>query len=182
MRSMLKHHADALVVALAITPRDEDLDAHGKAHRQGGEDEIIQARHHGGTQLVGAEVTEESGVGEGDNGLRQVTQHDGVCNAPDFAVGDCRSSHKNQENAHQKNLIISNLTSPKVQCSKSDKVAEQLLMLALNDLIHNRLYEKGLYLSAWRVVFGSSPFLPMTIQSTRPQMVFLLGNALFHIR
>ena len=104
MRPMLKYHADALVVALAVTPRDEDLYAHGKTHRQGGEDEVIQARHHRGTQFVGAEVTEKSGVGEGDDGLCQVTQHDGVCNAPDFAVGDCRSSHKNQENAHQKKL------------------------------------------------------------------------------
>ena len=84
--SVLKHHADALVVALAKTSGDENLYAHGKAHRQGGEDEIIQARHHGATQLVGAEVTQESGVGEGNDGLRQVTQHDGVSDAPDFFV------------------------------------------------------------------------------------------------
>ena len=86
MRPMLKHHADALVVALAKTPRDENLDAHGKAHRQGGEDKIIQACHHGSTQFIRAKVTEESRVGEGNNGLRKVTQHDGVCDAPYFAV------------------------------------------------------------------------------------------------
>ena len=93
MCPMLKHYANALVVALAVTPRDEDLDAHGKAHRQGGEDEIIQASHHGRAQFVGAKVTEEGGVGEGDDGLRKVTQHDGIRNAPDFAVGDARCSH-----------------------------------------------------------------------------------------
>ena len=83
---MLKHHANFVVVALAKSPCDEDLYADGKAHRQGGEDEVIQTRHHGGTQLDGAEVTQESGVGKGDNGLRKVTQHDRVCNTPDFLV------------------------------------------------------------------------------------------------
>lgn len=83
---MLKHHTDFVVVALAKSPRNEDLYADGKAHRQGGEDEIIQARHHGGTQLNGAEVTQESSIGKCDDGLRQVTQHDRVCNAPDFFV------------------------------------------------------------------------------------------------
>ena len=83
---MLKHHANLAEVALAITSRDEDLYAHGKTHRQGGEDEVIQARHHGGTQLDGAKVTQESGVGEGDDGLRKVAQHDGVSDAPDLAV------------------------------------------------------------------------------------------------
>ncbi len=53
---MLKHHTDFAEVALAITPRDKDLYAHGKTHRQGSEDKVIQARHHGGTQLDGAEV------------------------------------------------------------------------------------------------------------------------------
>ena len=53
---MLKHHADFAEVALAVTSRDEDLYAYGKTHRQGGEDKIIQARHHGGAQLDGAEV------------------------------------------------------------------------------------------------------------------------------
>ena len=85
---MLKHHTDALVVALAKTSSNEDLDAHGKAHRQGGEDKVIQARHHRGTQLIGAEVTQESSVGEGDDGLRQVPQHNGVCDAPDFFIGN----------------------------------------------------------------------------------------------
>lgn len=86
--SMLKHHADFAEVALAITPCDEDLDAHGKAHRQGGKDKVIQARHHRGTQLVGTKVTQESGIGEGDDGLRQVPQHNGVCDAPDFLIGN----------------------------------------------------------------------------------------------
>ena len=90
---MLKHHPDALVVALAVTPRDEDLNAHGKAHRQGGEDEIVQSRHHGSTQLVGAEVTKESGISEGDDGLRKVAQHDGVCDAPNLAVGNGGFNH-----------------------------------------------------------------------------------------
>ena len=90
---MLKHHTDALVVALAEAPRDEDLDAHGKAHRQGSEDKIIQASHHRSAQLVGAKMPEESGIGEGDDGLRQVTQHDGVCDAPDFLVGDGGFNH-----------------------------------------------------------------------------------------
>ena len=83
---MLKHHTDFAEVALAVAPCDKDLNAHSKTHRQGGEDEIIQARHHGGTQLNGAEVTQESGIGEGDDGLRQVTQHDRVCDAPNFFV------------------------------------------------------------------------------------------------
>ena len=83
---MLKHHADFIVVALSETPRNEDLYAHGKAHRQGGEDEIIQARHHGRAQFVGAEVTEESRIGKGNDGLRKVAQHDGISDAPDFAV------------------------------------------------------------------------------------------------
>jgi hypothetical protein len=90
---MLKHHTDFIVVALAETPRNEDLDAHGKAHRQGGEDEIIQACHHGGAQFVGAEVTEKGRISKSDNGLRQVSQHDGVCYAPDFLVGDSRFNH-----------------------------------------------------------------------------------------
>ena len=85
---MLKYHADFAEVALAVSPRDENLYADGKAHRQSGEDEIIQARHHGSTQLDGAEVTQEGRVGEGDDGLRQVTQHDGVSDAPDLFVGD----------------------------------------------------------------------------------------------
>ena len=86
MRPMLKHHADTLVVALTVTPCNENLNAHGKAHRQGGEDKVIQACHHGSTQLVGAEVTQEGSIGKGDDGLRQVAQHDGVCNAPNFFV------------------------------------------------------------------------------------------------
>ena len=86
MRPVLKHHADALVVALAETPRNENLDAHSKAHRQGGEDEVIQACHHRGTQFIGAEVAQEGSVGEGDDGLSEVTQHDGVCDAPDFFI------------------------------------------------------------------------------------------------
>ena len=93
MRPMLKHHADALVVALAVTSRDENLYAHSKTHRQGGEDEVIQTRHHGSTQFIGAEVTEKSSVGEGDNGLRQVTQHDWVRDAPDFLIGDRGFNH-----------------------------------------------------------------------------------------
>ena len=83
---MLKHDADFAEVALTITPRDENLNAHGKTHRQGGEDEVKQACHHGGTQLNSAEMPQESSVGKGDNGLCQVTQHDGVSNAPDFFV------------------------------------------------------------------------------------------------
>lgn len=84
--SMLKHHTDFVVVALAKSPCDEDLYADGKAHRKSGEDEVIQTRHHGGTQLDGAEVTQESGVGKSDDGLCQVAQHDGVRNTPDFLV------------------------------------------------------------------------------------------------
>ena len=84
--TMLKHHADFAKVALSVTPRDENLYTDGKAHRQSGEDEVIQARHHGGTQLDGAEVTQESGVGKSNDGLCQVAQHDGVSNTPDFLV------------------------------------------------------------------------------------------------
>ena len=83
---MLKHQADFAEVALAKSPRNKDLYAHGKAHRQGGEDEVIQSSHHGGTQLDGAKVTQKSGVSKGDNGLRKVSQHDGVSDAPDFFV------------------------------------------------------------------------------------------------
>jgi hypothetical protein len=92
-RPMLKHHADFAEIALAIPPRDENLYANGKAHRQSGEDKVIQARHHGSTQLNGAEVTQESGVGESDDGLRKVAQHDGVSDAPDFFVCNGGSNH-----------------------------------------------------------------------------------------
>jgi hypothetical protein len=91
--SMLKHNTDFAEVALTETPRDEYLYAHSKTHRQGGEDKIIQSRHHGGTQLDGAEVTQESGIGEGDDGLRQVTQHDGVSDTPDFFVCNGSFNH-----------------------------------------------------------------------------------------
>ena len=90
---MLKHNADFAEVTLSVTPRDEDLYADGKAHRQSGEDKVIQARHHGGTQLYGAEVTQESGVGEGDDGLCQVTQHNGISDAPDLAVRNGGFNH-----------------------------------------------------------------------------------------
>ena len=102
---MLKHHADFAEVALTVTPRDEDLYANSKTHRQGGKNEVIQARHHGGTQLDGAEVTQESGVGEGDDGLRQVTQHDGVSDAPDLAVGNGGFNHRLANNEWQKYTI-----------------------------------------------------------------------------
>ena len=90
---MLKHHTDFVEVALAKASRNEDLDAHGKAHRQSGEDEIIQARHHGGTQFVGAKMTEKGCISEGDDGLRKVAQHDGICDAPDFLVGNGGFNH-----------------------------------------------------------------------------------------
>jgi hypothetical protein len=83
---VLEHHADFAEVALAETPRYEDLDSHGKAHRQGSEYEVIQARHHRRAQFYCAKVTEEGRVGEGDDGLRKVAQHDGVRNAPNFFV------------------------------------------------------------------------------------------------
>ena len=70
MRPMLKHHANALVVALAVASRDEDLDTYGKAHRQGGEDEVIQARHHRRAQLVRAEMAQKRRIREGNDGLR----------------------------------------------------------------------------------------------------------------
>ena len=90
---MLKHHANFAEVALAIPPRDENLYAHGKAHRQGSENEVIETSHHGGTQLDGAEMTQESGIGEGNDGLRKVAQHDGVSDAPDFFVCNGGSNH-----------------------------------------------------------------------------------------
>ena len=90
---MLKHHPDAFVVSLAVTSGDKDLYTNGKAHCQGGEYEIIQTRHHGGTQLVGTEMAHKSSIGEGDDSLRQVTQHDGVRDAPDFAIGDGSLNH-----------------------------------------------------------------------------------------
>ena len=92
-RPMLKYHTDFAEVAFAIPPRDEDLNSYRKAHCQRGEDEVIQTCHHGGTQFVGAEVTQESGVSKGDDGLRKVAQHDGVSDAPDFPIGDCRFYH-----------------------------------------------------------------------------------------
>ena len=92
-RPMLKHNTDFAEVAFAIPPRDEDLNSYRKAHRQSGEYKIIQARHHGGTQLVGAKVTQESGVSKGDDGLRQVAQHDGVSDAPDFPIGNSQFYH-----------------------------------------------------------------------------------------
>ena len=91
--AMLKHHANAFVVALTITPRDENLYSHGKTHRQSGKDKVIKACHHGATQLVGAEVAQEGSVGEGDDGLRQVTQHDGVRDAPNLAIRNGGFNH-----------------------------------------------------------------------------------------
>jgi len=90
---MLKHHADFIVITLAKTPRNEDLDAHGKAHCQGGEDEIIKTRHHRGTQFVGAKVAEKSCISESDDSLRKVAQHNWICYAPDFLVGDGGFNH-----------------------------------------------------------------------------------------
>ena len=90
---VLEHHADFAEVALAETPRYEDLDAHGKAHRQGGEDEIIQARHHRRAQFYSAEVTEEGCVGEGNDGLRKVAQHDWISDAPNLAVRNGGFNH-----------------------------------------------------------------------------------------
>lgn len=92
MRSVLKHHADLLIFSFAVTPRDKNLDAYGEAHCQGGKNEVVQSSHHGGTQLVGAEMAEESRVGESDDGLGKVAQHDGIGNTPNLAVGyTCRS-------------------------------------------------------------------------------------------
>ena len=85
---MLEDHADLFQVALAEAPCDEDLDAHGESHGQGGEHVIEEAGHHGGAQLDGAEMSQKSGVGEGDDSLREVTQHDGVGDAPYLSVGD----------------------------------------------------------------------------------------------
>ena len=90
---MLKHHPDFAEVTLAIPPRNENLYTDGKAHCQRGEYKIIQARHHGGTQFVGAEVPQESGICEGDNSLGKITQHDGVSDAPDFPIGNSRFYH-----------------------------------------------------------------------------------------
>ena len=90
---MLKYHANLAEVALTIPPRDEDLYADSKTHRQGGEDKVTQARHHGGAQLDGAEVTQESGVSKGDDGLRKITQHDGVRDTPDLSVRNGGFNH-----------------------------------------------------------------------------------------
>ena len=92
-RSMLKYHADFLQVALAETPRDKNLDANGKAHGQGSKNIVIQTRHHGGAQLDGTEMAKKSGIGKGDDGLRQITQHNRVGDAPNLAVGDARFNH-----------------------------------------------------------------------------------------
>ena len=108
---MLKHHADFAEVALAETPRYEDLDAHGKAHRQGGEDEIIQASHHRRAQFYCSEVTEEGRVGKGDDGLRKVAQHDRICDAPNLAVRNGGFNHaaKIGKNLTQNSLNYENL-------------------------------------------------------------------------
>ena len=90
---MFEDHANFLEVALAETSGDEDLYAHGKTHGERGEHEIEQARHHGGAQLVGAEVSQKSRIGEGDDGLCQITQHDRRGDAPYFTVGDARWFH-----------------------------------------------------------------------------------------
>jgi hypothetical protein len=102
---MLKHHANLAEVALTIPPRDENLYADSKTHRQGGEDKIIQARHHGGTQFDGAKVTQECGVSKGDDGLRKITQHDGVRDTPDLSVRNGGFNHRLANNEWQKYTI-----------------------------------------------------------------------------
>lgn len=86
MRPMLKHYADALIFALAEASSDKNLNSNGEAHRQSGEHIIVQAGHHGGAQLVGAEVTQESRIGKGDDGLCKIAQHDGIGDAPNLSV------------------------------------------------------------------------------------------------
>ena len=103
--SMLKHNTDFAEVVLAETPRDEYLYAHSKTHRQGGEDEIKQACHHGGTQLDGAKVTQECGVSKGDDGLRKITQHDGVRDTPNLSVRNGGFNHRLANNEWQKYTI-----------------------------------------------------------------------------
>ena len=91
---MLEDDTYLLVVTLAEASGDEDLDAHGESHGEGGEHIIEQPRHHGGTQLVGAEMSQKRRVGEGDDGLRQIAQHDGRGDSPNLTVGNACLSKK----------------------------------------------------------------------------------------
>ena len=84
--AMLKHLADFLEIAFAKTTRDKYLNANGKAHGQSGKHIILKARHHGGTHLDGAQMTQKSGIGKSDDGLGQIAQHDGIGNAPNLTV------------------------------------------------------------------------------------------------
>ena len=90
---MLEDDADLLQVTFAETSCDKNLDAYGEAHGQCGEHEIEEASHHGGAELVGAKMPEEGRVSKGNDGLRQIPQHDGIGDPPDFAVGDTRLDH-----------------------------------------------------------------------------------------
>ena len=83
---MLKHLSYLLEVAFAKASRDENLNADGKAHSQSGEHKIIETRHHGGTQLNGAQMAQKGGVGKSDDGLRQIAQHDWRGDAPNLTI------------------------------------------------------------------------------------------------
>lgn len=91
--SMLEHHTDLLPIVFSKATGDEDLDANGEAPSQGGEHEIEKSCHHRSAELVGAQVPEESRVGESDDGLRQIAQHDGIGDSPNLTVGDARLDH-----------------------------------------------------------------------------------------
>ena len=125
---MLKHNADAFVVAFAVTSGDEDLYAYGKTHRQSGEDEVIQARHHGATQLVGTEVAKECGIGKSDDGLRKVTQHDGISNAPDFFV-------RNGGSYHAAKIVFYGICFAKKSIKNQLQNLSKIILLILNDFL-----------------------------------------------
>lgn len=91
--TMLEHHADLPPIVFSEATGNEDLDANGEAPCQGGEHEIEEPRHHRSAELVGAQVPEESRVGESDDGLRQIAQHDGIGDTPNLTVGNARLDH-----------------------------------------------------------------------------------------
>ena len=90
---MLENHANLPQIFLSEASGDEDLDTHSETHCQRGEHIVEQACHHRGTQLNGAQMPQKGRIGEGDDGLCQHAQHDGIGDAPDFAVGDRGFQH-----------------------------------------------------------------------------------------
>lgn len=85
---MLEDAADFVVFLSAETSRDDNLYADSQTHRHGGEHEIIHARHHRGAKRYDAEMPQKRSVGERDERLGKVSNHNRNRNTPDFFCRD----------------------------------------------------------------------------------------------